>query len=119
MKIFKMADYCSGDFGEPTEKLDSQVFPCKKDPSVESRKKRKKKKNAFNLRDYKLAEVITGPDMNALTPSKLEEAGEWLRKKYPYVVWTVEKVQEWLNKHFSEKPKPISNAKDLARRPLD
>ena len=126
MKITKIAEscsnesgsYCDGNYGGPTGHLDSQVFPCKKDPSVETRKKRKKKK-AFNLREYKLAETITGPDMNALTPTKLEEAGEWLKKKYPNIDWTIEKIMEWVNKNFKGELKPMTPPQDLARRPLD
>jgi len=49
MKIIKVADYCDGDFGEAKGHLDSQVFPCKKDPSVEARKRRKKKKASIEL----------------------------------------------------------------------
>ena len=132
MKITKIAEscscgegggsYCDGNFGGPTGHLDSQVFPCKKDPSVETRKKRKKKKSAFNLKEYKTAELnemITGPDMSSLTPTNAEEARRWLQEKYPNVAWTVEKVNEWMNENLSNKLKPLTGPKDLARRPLE
>ena len=126
MKITKIAEscsnesgsYCDGNYGGPTGHLDSQVFPCKKDPSVETRKKRRKKK-AFNLKNYRLAEIITGPDMESLTPTKLEEIGEKLKLKYPNVVWTLDKIKGWVNKNFGGELKPMTPPQDLARRPLD
>ncbi len=107
MKIFKIADYCSGDFGEPTGHLDSQIFPCKKDPSIESRKRRKKTKKAgvFNLGSYLKASFLGDIDdternpelMAKLDPSKLELFKE-LRREHPdwSMLKTIQVIREGL-----------------------
>lgn len=93
MNIMKISDYCSGgDFGQPTGHLDSQIFPCKKDPSVESIKKRKTKKTkkagAFNLGDYlEAAKEIEEPTIQSnpkLVSDQSALTQYWeLREKYP------------------------------------
>ena len=52
--------------------------------------------------------------MESITPTKLEDAMEYLTKKYPTINWTLEGVKEWMGKK-----QPIKPPQDLARRPLD
>lgn len=78
----------------------------------------------FNLQEYKLAErsryvdpdtgtTMEGPDMQSLNITNLEMMKEKLERKYPQIVWTVEKVKDWINKNFTNKLKPITGPKDL------
>lgn len=135
MKINKIADYCTGDFGEPTGHLDSQVFPCKKDPSVESRKKRKKKRNkrAFNLMEYKMATLEptpeqlelfkedTGIDLGMIRTEedrqKLMSSLEtpWI-EKYPWLKNFLSKIKSVYREHFTGEVPPFTGPKDVAHR---
>jgi hypothetical protein len=57
----------------------------------------------FNLQEYKLAQVIEGPDMSKFNISKLEMMKEKLEKQYPNIAWTLEEVKKWINKYIFEK----------------
>jgi len=78
--------YCDGNYGEPKGHLDTQIFPCKQDPSTpRKRKKKSKKAGAFNLMDYRTASqnIQRNPElMNKLDPSDLDLFTE-LKAKHP------------------------------------
>jgi hypothetical protein len=126
----KTAGNDCGGFKAPKGHLDTQMFPeCEgyeTDRNVVKKtveRREKKKKKSFNLREYRLAErhrfrdpsteqVIYGPEMDNLNTTRLEIAKNWLEKKYPKVIWTIDKVKDWINEHFIGKSK-ISGPKDL------
>ena len=58
-------------------------------------------------------EGITGPDMEALTPTKLEMMKEKLEQKFPNTVWTIKEVYEWIRSNFTTQLKPFEGPKDL------
>ena len=71
----KGGSYCDGNYGEPKGHLDTQIFPCKKDPS---KKKKKKKAGVFNLMQYRQAsnsfqEIQSNPEL-LKNPPALQEA---------------------------------------------
>jgi len=57
-------------------------------------------------------QIIEGPDMSAITPTRMEEIKYQLETKYPTTNWTLEKVMEWINDNFIGKPKPFTGPKN-------
>jgi len=127
MKITRKNSNDCGGFKPPKGHLDTQMFPecedTETDRNIVKKNQEKKKKKAFNLMEYRTAEinrykddtgaVIEGPDMQSLNFSQIELLKEKLEKRYPRMTWTGKAIVEWFNKNIRGKYGDFTGPKDI------
>lgn len=131
MKITKINSNDCGGFKKPKGHLDTQLFPecegTETDRDIVKKTEKKRNKKAFNLKECKLSaknsprsrarddlgNIIEGPNMEKLNSSYFQKIKDRLEIKYPNIVWTLERVQEWVEENILDKSEPFEKPLDL------